>query len=328
MHSKTGSQWLFTFILTVGVLAPSLVNAAPAYAHDPVITKEGSYYYLFSTGQGIPVRRSQDLRSWESLPPVFPTSLPWASALVPGFAGDFWAPDISFHEGTWYLYYSVSTFGINRSCIGLATNTTLDRTRPEYKWIDRGVVIGSVPRRDDWNAIDPNLVTGDGGGWYLVFGSFWSGIKTVRLDPSTGKPAEAMPAILSLARRPGVLHDPIEAPFIQRRNAFYYLYVSFDYCCRGTRSDYKVAVGRSRQIEGPYVDQDGRSMLEGGGSIILHGSGDVHGPGHCSVLDVDGREVLVHHMYDGRRGGVAVLQLRPIAWTADDWPQVGPPMGE
>jgi hypothetical protein len=49
----------------------------------------------------------------------------------------------------------------------------------------------------------------------------------------------------------------------------------------------------------------GTSMLQGGGTIVLRGEGDVHGPGHNSVLRVDGSEYLVHHMYDGKRGGVA-----------------------
>jgi beta-xylosidase len=90
--------------------------------------------------------------------------------------------------------------------------------------------------------------------WYLTFGSFWGGIKLTAIDPDTGKPASDPPQLVSLARRPGVQSDPIEAHFIYTRTGFHYLFVSFDYYCRGTNSEYKVAVGRSASITGPYVD--------------------------------------------------------------------------
>jgi arabinan endo-1,5-alpha-L-arabinosidase len=308
-------------------LGPFEARASPAYAHDPMIIKEGAFYYLFSTGQGIPVSRSRDLKNWEPREPVFNVTPAWAREGVPGFAGAMWAPDISFHSRRYFLYYSVSTFGSNRSIIGLATNSTLDQSRPEYKWVDEGAVIESVPGRDDWNAIDPNLAIDGNGQWFLTFGSFWTGIKLVTLDPATGKLPPSPSKPIPLARRPLVKDDPIEAPFICQHGGRFYLFVSFDYCCRGTRSDYKVAVGRAAQLAGPYVDESGTEMLEGGGTIILRGYDDVHGPGHCSVLRVDGEDNLVHHMYDGRRGGVPVLQVRPIRWTEDGWPQIGDPLG-
>src|SRR5271157_4052360 len=124
--------------------APAAVHAAPpAYAHDPSMIREGDYYYLFATGQGIPVQRTRDLKVWEDLPAVFRNMPEWMGKEVPGYGGNLWAPDISFHKGTYYLYYAVSTFGSNRSCIGLATNTTLDPRSPAFKWVDKGKVIRS-----------------------------------------------------------------------------------------------------------------------------------------------------------------------------------------
>ena len=314
------SAWILS-----ALLLPRLAAATPVYAHDPVIVREGSYFYLFSTGQGIPVKRSRDLAAWEFLPPVFSTRPAWLLKDLPGATGDFWAPDLSFHDGTWYLYYSASSFGSNRSRIALATNSTLDPSRLDFKWVDRGLVIASDPP-DDWNAIDPALAVDDAGRWHLAFGSFWTGIKQVDLDPSTGKPFVERPALTALAERPGVPNDPVEAPFVSAHGGYWYLWVSFDYCCRGVQSDYKIAVGRSRQVTGPYVDKEGRDMRDGGGTIVLQGYGNVRGPGHCSVLADGERELLVHHAYDGRRGGVAVLQVRPIRWD-DDWPGVGEPLG-
>ena len=308
--------------------APFAVHAAPpAYAHDPSLIREGDYYYLFATGQGIPVQRSRNLKTWEDLPAVFRDMPEWMGKEVPGYGGNLWAPDISFHGGTYYLYYAVSTFGSNRSCIGLATNTTLDPRNSAFKWMDQGKVIESSPGKNNWNAIDPALSVEAEGKWYLTFGSFWEGIKMIAIDPGRGIALHDPPDIISLARRPGVEYDPIEAPFIYRRGDFFYLFVSFDFCCRGIQSDYKVAVGRSPAITGPYVDEKGTLMSEGGGSVVLESYDDVHGPGHCSVLQDGDRTLLVHHMYDGKRGGVAVLQVRPITWSADGWPEIGQPLG-
>ena len=159
-----------------------------------------------------------------------------------------------------------------------------------------------------------------------MFGSFWDGIKMAAIDADTGKLVKDPPDLISLARRPEVAADPIEAPFIFRHAGMYYLFVSFDFCCRGINSNYKIAVGRSATLTGPYMDKEGKSMLDGGGTIVLQSYDDVHGPGHNAALNDGSRDWLVHHMYDGTRGGMAVLQVRPIVWTEDGWPTAGPPL--
>jgi len=302
------------------------VPKLPTPAHDPAMIKEGDWYYLFTTGPGITVQRSKDLVTWLVVGQVFRNSPAWMSRDVPLFDGTIWAPDISFVKDRYFLYYAVSSFGSNQSVIGLATNTTLDPHSPDFKWVDQGKVIGSLPGRDDWNTIDPNLAWDDSGHYYLVFGSFWGGIKMTAVDPDTGKLLRDPPEILSLARRPGVQYDPIEAPFIFQHGGMYYLFVSFDFCCRGINSNYKIAVGRSRAVTGPYVDHDGKPMMDGGGTIVLESYDDVHGPGHNAAVHDGDRDLLVHHMYDGTRGGMAVLQVRPILWTEDGWPKAGPPL--
>jgi arabinan endo-1,5-alpha-L-arabinosidase len=314
-------------IIHAGIaLTTTPANAASAPAHDPCIIKQGDYYYLFTTGQGISIKRSRDLREWDYSGTVFRRAPDWAFQEVPKFDGNIWAPDISYFNGTYHLYYSISSFGSNRSCIGLAINTTLDPQSPDYRWIDQGKVIESFPGKDNWNAIDPNLAVDAEGHYYLAFGSFWDGIKMVAIDPQTGKPLQTPPEIIALASRPSVQYHPLEAPFIIRKNGYYYLFVSFDFCCKGIQSTYKIAVGRAQQIIGPYVDQQGQAMLEGGGTIILEGYDDVHGPGHNAVLQEEDKDWLVHHMYDGKRGGMPVLQIRPINWTPDGWPQAGEPL--
>ena len=158
----------------------------PTPAHDPAIAREGEWYYLFTTGPGITIQRSRDLVSWQVVGSVFRTPPGWTFKDVPRFDGTVWAPDISLVNGRWYLYYAVSSFGSNQSCIGLAVSATLDPARPGYHWEDRGKVIGSLPWKDNWNAIDPNLAFDDAGNSFLVFGSFWDGIKMTAVDPATG----------------------------------------------------------------------------------------------------------------------------------------------
>src|SRR5690606_1821910 len=137
-------------------------------------------------------------------------------------------------------------FGRNRSVIGLATNKTLDSASDEYEWVDEGLVVESVAS-DDYNCIDPNLILDADGVPWLAFGSFWSGIKMRRLDHETGKPSEEDTTLYSLARR-RVNSGSVEAPFIIRKGDFYYMFVSFDFCCRGTDSTYHVTVGRSESV--------------------------------------------------------------------------------
>src|SRR6185503_10432622 len=131
------------------------------------------------------IRCSKDLINWRLCGDVFAHLPEWAVKDVPGVRG-LWAPDVSYFNGRYHLYYSVSTFGSNRSSIGLATNETLDPARDKYRWVDQGKVIGSNVS-DDWNAIDPDVVLDEQDQPWLAFGSFWGGIKLRKLDPSTGQ---------------------------------------------------------------------------------------------------------------------------------------------
>ncbi len=290
---------------------------------DPRVIKAGATYYLFSTGPGIPIRTSNDLTHWNLAGQVFAAVPSWALAQVPG-ATSIWAPDISFFDGLYHLYYAVSTFGGQRSVIGLATNTTLDPSAPGYRWVDQGEVIASSPGRGRYNAIDPNLAIDPRGGVWLAFGSQWSGVKLVRIDPATGKPKGPHTKLHALASRPNA--KPIEAPFLFQRDGYDYLFVSFDNCCMGASSTYKIMVGRARSITGPYVDRAGRPLSEGGGTLVLGSNARYHGPGHNAVLAVGGSDDLVYHTYDALNDGNPTLQIRPLSWTASGWPVVGSPL--
>lgn len=285
--------------------------------HDPVIASDDGKYYLYTTGSGVPVRCSDDLHEWKLCGAVFWRLPEWAREQVPGVT-DIWAPDVSKHGDGYRLYYSLSTFGSNTSAIGLASATILDPRSEEQEWVDEGLVIASGPG-DDFNAIDPNLVVDREGKHWLAFGSFWTGIKLLALDPETGKPADDEPELISIARRP---EGPgaVEAPFIIERDGYYYLFVSFDQCCRGVDSTYNIRVGRSREVTGPYVDREGTPLLEGGGTLLLASQGRWRGPGHNAVFQDESGEKLVYHAYDAEFGGVPTLRIVPLVWDDEGWP--------
>jgi arabinan endo-1,5-alpha-L-arabinosidase len=186
--------------------------------------------------------------------------------------------------------------------------------------VDEGRVVGSTAE-DDWNAIDPNLAVDENGQTWLAWGSFWGGIKMRRLDPATGKLSGSDGTIYSLASRRPLKPPAIEAPFIVRRNGYFYLFVSFDMCCRGKDSTYKVVVGRAREITGPYRDRDGTPMMEGGGTLLLDGTDAWRGPGYPAVLLQADADFLIFHAYDGSTGRPA-LQISSMVWERG-WPRVG-----
>ncbi len=306
------------------------------YVHDPAIIREGATWYLFSTGNGperngeIPIRCSQDLYHWLKCGYVLPEIPQWIKKESPE-TKELWAPDISYFKGEYHLYYAFSVFGRNTSGIALLTNKTLNPKSPEFHWVDRGLVLRSRVE-DDFNAIDPNLILDEKGQAWLAFGSFWDGIKMRRIDTQTGLLSSEDAKLYSLARRkrpqtlppnpPGLPGNwqAIEAPFIVHRRDYYYLFVSFDLCCRGTKSTYKTMVGRSRSVTGPYADADGTPMLDGGGTMLLQGSNRWFGPGGESVLHQKDGDIMVFHAYDGTTGQ-AYLQISTIAWV-DGWPKV------
>ncbi|MCV2394862.1 arabinan endo-1,5-alpha-L-arabinosidase [Actinotalea sp. M2MS4P-6] len=298
-------------------LAVDLPLSGDLRAHDPALVVDDGDWWVFSTGDpvvgggAIQVRHSDDGREWTYAGEVAPGSRPaWIEQTVPGVT-NLWAPDVVEHDGTWYLYYAASTFGSNRSAIGLMT---ADAPGPGDGWADRGPVVVSDPDQDDWNAIDPAVVTDDDGTPWMAFGSFWGGIQLLELSWPSGLPADGATPV-TIADR-GAPPNAIEGASLLHRDGWWYLLVSKDFCCRATASTYRVEVGRSRDITGPYVDADGRSMLEDGGTILLSTDGDMIGPGGESVWG----EYLAFHYYDGATGGAPHLAIRELGWTDDGWP--------
>lgn len=297
--------------------------------HDPVIIREGDTYHVFGSGgwsgkPGPTWRTSKDLAMWTDNGSPFETIPRWAAQAIPR-AESVWAPDISYVDGLYRLYYSVSTGGSMRSVTGFASTPTLDRSSPRYGWTDHGLVIETF-EGGTYNAIDSNFVIDRAGNHWLQFGSYWSGLKLIPLDRKTGKRPFADQRMYSLAYRPAPAggDNPVEGGFIFSHGDYYYLFASYDYCCKKEQSNYYVAVGRSPDIRGPYVGPDGKKMLDGYGTAVIverpWGSTRWRGPGHCGLMHERDRDLIVYHAYDVEHQSQPTLRLAEISWSSDDWP--------
>lgn len=302
--------------------------------HDPSILKDGDTYYIYSTDvkvggtmtPGVMVRKSKDLISWEwvgyALDGIPAEAQQWTGA------ANLWAPDIEKFGDTYYLYYSASSFGSNTSYIGVATSES-----PEGPWTDQGEVVKTAGT-DEPNAIDPNIILDAGGSPWFVYGSFFGGIYAARLDAETGKLAESGYGTKIAKRSQTMEQGAVEGPYMiyNAEQKKYYLFVSFD----SLSADYNVRVGRSDSVTGPFLDANGRDLLDDtyeaqfeignkliGGYRFQEGEGWV-APGHNSVLQDGGDYYLVHHARPEQDTNWMYLHVRKMLWTEDGWPVVSP----
>jgi arabinan endo-1,5-alpha-L-arabinosidase len=200
--------------------------------------------------------------------------------------------------------------------IGLATTARLGTA-----FTDQGLIVQSKTT-DTFNAIDPNVSFDSTCTPWLAFGSFWSGIQLRQLDPATGKLATDA-TVYPLASRNG---GAIEAASIVSHNGYYYLFVSFDACCKGVNSTYRTMVGRAAKITGPYLDKSGADMRNGAAEQLLASAGRYIGPGGGTAWKDGAQYLYAYHYYDGDDNGASKLQVRPIEFDGDDWVVLGDPL--
>ncbi|WP_298458906.1 family 43 glycosylhydrolase [uncultured Cellulomonas sp.] len=288
--------------------------------HDPTMVYDptSGLYVVASTHNSIRTAPTMN-GPWTDVGSVaradWTTSVPNSTTL--------WAPDLERIGDTFYYYYSQSSFGSLNSAIGVKTTTT-PADPSSYVDLGRPVVGSGILGPDDpaleINAIDPELVQDADGTWWMAWGSFRDGIAIQQLGPD----------LVSLVGEPTLLasrladDNPIEGASVFHRDGYYYLIASWDRCCAGAASTYKVVVGRSTSVTGPYVDQNGVRMDEGGGTVILDTresgpgvtpAGLYRAPGHPDVYTEDGVDYLVYHAYLPAN----TLGIRPMEWR-DGWP--------
>lgn len=292
-----------------GLTAKTVNGTVPS--HDPsTIVKSGVNYYVFTTGDNIPMTYSTNLANWSWGTSVFTTTPSWISSYVPGFTKTFWAPDVAWFNNRWNMYYSCSTFGSVTSAIGLVTAPSISQSAGT-KWTDRGVVVSSSSS-SDVNAIDASILV-DGSNVYMAYGSFNAGIGVIQINPLTGKTTGNKTIVA------GGNNASWEAPCLIKENNYYYMFVNRGSCCQGVNSTYFIVVGRATSPFGPFVDKNGVSLKSGGGTTVLKTNGNYIGPGHISRI-VGTQQGSVHY-YDGAESGNPKLEIVNFTWSGG-WPTI------
>jgi len=280
--------------------SPTLALDGQVGIHDPstIVRCDGKFYTWGTGGRGLV---SADGWTWER---------------GSSYGGGGLAPDVIRLGDRYFLYYAVAR-GQPRAEVHMTSNKTLDPKSPDYKWEDGGIV-GSSDGIEDCNAIDPGLFLdpNDGRLW-LTYGSYFGFIRLVELDPKTGKR-------LHPDRPPADLAVNCEASIMIYRDGWYYLLATHGSCCAGADSGYNIRVGRAKKVTGPFLDQDGIDMIQGGGKPFLGSEARMIGPGHFGLLDLgEGlQKFSCHFEADLDRGGASVMDIRPLLWR-DGWPVAG-----
>ena len=292
-----------TALMSVLISQRTFAQIGTPYIHDPstIMECEGKYY-TFGTGGGGLI--SEDGWNWNG------------GAERPGGGA---APDAVKIGDRYLIAYSATGGGLGGGHAGRVLtmwNKTLDPKSPDFKFTEPIEVAHSLDD-EDCDAIDAGLLLDptDGRLW-LSYGTYFGFIRIVELDPKTGKRVEGNKEI-------NVAID-CEATTLMYRDGWYYLLGTHGTCCDGPNSTYNIVVGRSRSVTGPYIDNVGRDMLEGGGKLVIAAGERKTGPGHFGRFVVaDGVEKMSYHYEaDFDQGGRSVLAIRPLLWK-NGWPVAG-----
>lgn len=203
-----------------------------------------------------------------------------------------------------------------QSSIGYATNKTLDRNSPNYKWEDQGQVIGYKNGGEGVNCIDPNAFVDKDGKLWLLYGSYKAGLRMVELDRKTGKLKTDPPHLYTITTSLG------EGAFIIKGPDYYYLFASRGRCCAGMSSTYQVVMGRSKAVTGPYLNKEGKSWVENDYSLFLAGDSTAPGKGHNGFFTERDTTFIVYHAYTRAAGGASLLNIRALYIDDEGWPSM------
>ena len=300
---KTRYIIALSFLLSLVPCLSTVAQDGQPYIHDPSTLAEcDGKYYTFGTGGGGLI--SDDGWSWHS------------GAERPGGGA---APDVLKIGDRYLIIYGATGGGLGGGHNGRILtmwNKTLDPKSPDFHFTE-AVEVCASDGMEDQDAIDPGmLLDPTTGRLWVSYGTYFGTIRLIELDPKTG------------FRKKGNKERDIaidcEATDLIYRDGWYYLLGTHGTCCDGVNSTYNIVVGRSRSVQGPYLDNVGRDMFHGGGRMVIAAGDRVCGPGHFGRTVIDeGVEVMsCHYEADFERSGRSVLGIRPLLWR-DGWPVAG-----
>lgn len=291
---------------------------------DPTVIRVGNEFYLYITGGLVRGYKSTDLINWEpiggSSSEVFDNR--------PDFTNDnvnetgMWAPDINYFDGKYVMYYSISKWGGGATCgigIGVSEKPKGPFLPPAGNPNGKLFVSSEIGVH---NSIDPCFFE-ENGKRYLFWGS-WGGIHMTELTD------DGM-AVKNLTKKTKIACNSFEAPYIYKRGNYYYLFASIGFCCEGMNSTYKVVVGRSENIDGPYLNKSGVDMNNYDAwdplnyhPIVIKGDEFFVGPGHNSriITDDNGIDWIFYHSYIDNGIDQRNLILDRVEWDEEGWPVI------
>ena len=288
---------------------------------DPTVIRTDEGFYLYATQTNsywIPIYFSKDLVNWEFKRSAFRKATRPTEDVLPG-GGAFWAPEIRYINGKYVLYFSWAKWGDGSiSYTAVATSDS-----PVGDFLNAKPLLIT----DDFgsNCIDQFYYEEDGKK-YMFVGSF-NGIYVTELTDdglSVKRGADGKPVL-----KKQVCGRAFEGTNIYKKGKYYYLFASINNCCpnNGMDSKYKVVVGRSENLLGPYVDRKGKDMLDNSWELVLEGDGETFfGPGHNSIIIPDdaGTDWMIYQSYVKENGTVGgrLGMLDRIVWSADGWPTI------
>ncbi len=286
---------------------------------DPTIVRSRDFFYAYGTEDNwgneggyhlIPVIKSTDLVHWELVGDAMQQKPQWKDK------GGIWAPDVTKVGNQYYMYYSFSTWGDPDPGVGLAIADV-----PQGPFVDQGKVFLSKEIGVD-NSIDPFFIE-EAEKRYLFWGSF-HGIYAIQLSDDGRK---------VVGEKTLIATNHLEAAYVYQKDRAYYLFGSTGSCCEGENSTYRVLVGRSASLLGPYTDPEGNLMTDGDfGKLLVRGhekSNGFAGPGHNAEIIVDdaGNEWFLYHAMRKDKARLdngtnrRSLMLDKLSWT-NGWPSI------
>ena len=285
-------------------------------AADPTVIRTEDGFYLYATQTDkywVPIYFSKDLVNWEFKRTAFRNA---TKPQIPG-GGAFWAPEIRHINGKYVLYFSWAKWGDgDASYTAVATSDS-----PLGDFVNSKELL----TKEDFgsNCIDQFYYEEDNKK-YMFVGSF-NGIYVTELTDdglSVKRNENGTPTL-----KKQVCGKAFEGTNIYKKNGYYYLFASINNCCDGERSRYKVVVGRSQDLLGPYFDKSGKDMINNAWELVLEGDGQkFFGPGHNSIIVQDdaGTDWMIYHSYVKENGEVGgrLGMLDRVLWTEDGWPYI------